>query len=69
MPELNSKYGTCFHCGTPLNPVWFQEVEFVNNGYGGMCKTGRTRKAVDYLFCPCCLRKTPVDDSFDEPWS
>lgn len=56
---MKFKYGNCSECGSSLIPVWFIEEEY---------ETGRTRKAVDYLFCPNCLNKECVDDSFDGPW-
>ena len=62
-----NKYGICKDCKTELQPVWFtQEEKKTENGI--MWKTGRKRKAVDYLICPYCGRKECVDDSFDESW-
>lgn len=63
----NSMYGMCSECGTPLEPVWFTEEEYKTIN-GCMYKTGRKRRAVDYLICSCCLRKVCVDDSFDGNW-
>lgn len=60
-------YGNCSKCSAPLEPVWFTEEEYkVENGI--MYKTGRKRRAVDYLECPYCLHIETVDDSFDGPW-
>lgn len=59
-------YGICA-CGEALMPVWFREKEYDTAG-GARVYTGRTRRAVDCLTCPCCLRDYPVDDSFDGPW-
>lgn len=64
---MESKYGICSKCNIPLDPVWFTETEY-NVEYGIRHKTGRKRKAVDYLICPNCLSKVCVDDSFDRPW-
>ena len=64
-----TKYGVCENCNEPLEPVWFTEEETVVDNYSHMIyHTGRTRRAVDYLVCPCCLKKFCVDDSFDGPW-
>lgn len=62
-----SKYGECSNCGAELEAVWFTEYEYKTN-QGIMYKTGRKRRAVDYLICPICMRKECVDDSFDGPW-
>lgn len=60
-------YGNCSKCSVPLEPVWFTEEEYeVVNGI--MYKTGRKRRAVSHLECPCCLNREIVDDSFDGPW-
>lgn len=60
-------FGICEDCGVELEPVWFIEEEYrtVN---GSMWRTGRKRRAVDYLICPVCLVKHCVDDTFDGPW-
>ena len=64
-----SKFGTCSHCGNNLYPVWFIEEETViDHRFHSIVKTGRKRRAVDYLECLCCGNKECVDDSFDEPW-
>ena len=64
---MESQYGNCSVCGSPLYPVWFTEEEYkVKDGI--MYETGRKRKAVDYLVCCTCLNKVCVDDSFDGPW-
>lgn len=54
---------TCDKCGITPEPIWFTEHE-VKNGV----ETGRIRKAVDVLVCPCCLKEYCVDDSYDGPW-
>lgn len=64
---MNNKYGICPGCKTELIPIWFMEEEFrIESGI--MYKTGRKRRAVDYLECPSCLKKECVDDSFDGNW-
>lgn len=63
----NSEYGYCDECDVILEPVWFIEEEYITSG-GIMCRTGRKRRAVDYLICPCCLKKQCVDESFDGAW-
>lgn len=62
-----SKYGCCHNCGADLEPVWFTEEETKVVG-GTMIRTGRKRRAVSHLECSECLKKEPVDDSFDGPW-
>ena len=62
-----SRYGICSECGVEYEPVWFTEDEYEIIG-GSRFKTGRKRRAVDYLICPCCLNKHCVDDSFDGAW-
>jgi hypothetical protein len=63
----DSKYGVCEGCGVPLEPVWFigDEVDY-HVGYPYL--TGRKRRAVDVLVCPCCFKEHCVDDTFDGPW-
>ena len=66
-----SKFGTCKECGSDLVPVFFTEEEEVLEGPPGaryFCKTGRVRRAVDYLLCELCGHKECVDDTFDGPW-
>lgn len=60
-------YGECRMCGATLEPVWFTEEEYKTTD-GIMYKTGRKRKAVNYLECPYCLHIETVDDSFDGDW-
>lgn len=60
-------FGCCPECGYPLEAVWFTEEEY-KVICGTMCKTGRKRKAVDYLFCEVCEKKQCVDDTFDGAW-
>ena len=62
-----SKYGECSVCGESLEAVWFIEEEY-NTFEGRMYKTGRKRRAIDYLVCPECDHKECIDDSFDGPW-
>lgn len=63
----SNDYGICNECGVEYEPVWFTEEEYVTSG-GIMVRTGRKRRAVDYLICPCCLKKQCVDDSYDGAW-
>lgn len=68
---LDCKYGYCSECHYPLSPVWFIEEEIKITKFGGITsnyKTGRKRKAVDYLLCKCCGHKECVDDTFDGDW-
>ena len=62
-----NRFGECFECGAPLKAEWFIEEEY-STEYGIQHRTGRKRRAVDYLYCPCCGKKFCVDDSFDMPW-
>lgn len=62
-----NKYGVCSRCKDNLIPIWFIEEEYRTED-GIMYKTGRKRRAVDYLECPTCLKKEFVDDSFDGAW-
>lgn len=65
---MESNYGICQYCRGPISASWFLEEERVTTPDGIQYKTGRTRRAVDYLFCQYCLKKFCVDDSFDGPW-
>lgn len=65
--HTTSKFGECSSCSTPLEAVWFTEYEY-KTADGIMYKTGRKRRAVDYLVCPECDKHTCVDDSFDGNW-
>lgn len=60
-------YGECVFCECALEPVWFIEEEY-KTAHGCLYKTGRKRMAIDYLVCPACLSRHPVDDTFDHPW-
>ena len=60
-------FGNCAECGHPLTAVWFTEEEYETVS-GIMTKTGRKRRAVDYLVCESCRCKYCVDDSFDGEW-
>jgi len=62
-----SKYGQCPECGADMEAVWFIDEEY-KTMYGMQYKTGRKRRAVDYLVCPMCFTKECVDDSYDGPW-
>lgn len=64
---MKTDYGVCEECGTPLEAEWFIEKEY-EIIYGAEYPTGRTRRAVNCLYCPHCLRQYVVDDSFDGPW-
>lgn len=63
----DTRFGFCEECNVPLEAVWFKEEETVVEN-GCMYHTGRYRRAVDYLICPCCLHRECVDDTFDGPW-
>lgn len=65
---ITRDYGYCEKCGSALNPLWFIEEEYKITADGFWYKTGRTRRAVDYLECPNCFARYCVDDSFDGPW-
>lgn len=56
--------GFCERCGTELEPVYFREEESYIDEYGHLMRTGRTRRAVDYLVCPNCLKRYIVDGDF-----
>lgn len=60
-------FGNCSTCGAELEAVWFTEMETKVAG-NVRYQTRRKRQAVDYLICPCCLSRFPVDDSFDGSW-
>ena len=64
---MKHDYGQCSVCGGKLEPSWFVEEEYTVID-GRLHKTGRTRHAVDYLYCTDCFHKETVDDSFDGPW-
>lgn len=57
-------FGKCGICNVDLEPVLFMEEERDLRGY----LTGRVRRAVDYLYCPCCGQKEICDSSFDGEW-
>lgn len=64
-------YGKCPQCEHNLFPVWFIEEEIKEVKWGNITtniKTGRKRRAADYLLCNNCGRKVVVDDSFDGEW-
>lgn len=61
-------YGVCEKCGADMQPVWFTEEEYKVTNDGIMCRTGRERRAVSHLECPCCFTKACVDDTFDGAW-
>lgn len=58
-------FGKCCECGTSLEANWFKDIEFKPKSN---IPTGRRRWAVNYLYCPKCFKKFPVDDSFDGKW-
>ena len=64
---MQSKYGSCSRCDTPLVPIWFteEETEITN---GSMYNTGRKRKACSHLTCISCFKNECVDDTFDGNW-
>jgi hypothetical protein len=63
---MNTDYGACDICGTPLQVAWFIDKEFYPNSN---TPTGRTKFAIDFLYCPYCGKQIIVDDSFDKNWS
>lgn len=63
-----SVYGDCPECGYPLEAVWFTEEEYKTTSFGSLYRTGRVRRAVDYLVCEVCGKKQCVDDTFDGAW-
>lgn len=65
MSKTNNDYGLCDVCQTPLQADWFIDKEFYPKSNA---LTGRTRLAVNFLYCPCCGKKYPVDDTFDGNW-
>ena len=64
---MQSRYGSCSRCDTPLVPIWFTEEE-TKVVDGRMYYTGRKRRACSHLECPRCLKKACVDDTFDGNW-
>lgn len=65
---MSETFGLCPECGYPLEAVWFIEEEYEITQFTYMYRTGRKRRAVDYLFCEVCKKKQCVDDTFDGPW-
>jgi uncharacterized protein YbaR (Trm112 family) len=65
MSKINNDYGLCDVCQTPLQADWFIDKEFYPKSNA---PTGRTRLAVNFLYCPRCGKKYPVDDTFDGNW-
>lgn len=64
MKDIN---GVCSVCNGNLVPIWFIKEEYrYSNGI--RYKTGRKKRAVDYLCCQNCFHTETVDDSFDENW-
>lgn len=61
----NINFGNCSECGISLKAEWFKDIEFYSKSN---IPTGRIRYAVNYLYCPCCLKHFCVDDSFDGNW-
>lgn len=68
MANEKVNFGDCPECGYPLEAVWFTEDEYKITDFGAMYRTGRKRRAVDYLLCPWCGKKQCVDDTFDGQW-
>lgn len=66
MSGQTKQFGTC-KCCAPLVPAYFIEEERVLIN-GVWLETGRKRYAIDYLYCPQCGIKYPVDDSADGSW-
>lgn len=66
---MPSRYGNCPECGCSLEAVWFTEEEYATTSNGIQYRTGRKRRAIDYLVCENCGKKQCVDDSFDGAWS
>jgi hypothetical protein len=62
---MNNDYGLCDVCQIPLQANTFIDKEFYPNSN---TLTGRTRFAVNFLYCPCCGKKFVIDDSFDGNW-
>lgn len=60
----NRNYGNCDYCGTPLEAELFWEEERNEQGH----LTGRIRRAVGMLYCPHCMKKYCIDDTFDGSW-
>ncbi len=60
------KYGVCL-CGTPLHPVWVQEVEHKITK-GKVQKTGRKRWVCSSLRCSHCFKNFVTDGRFDGVW-
>lgn len=66
---MENPYGSCSKCGADLAPVYFTEEEYrIEPITHIQYKTGRSRRAVDYLLCDCCGNTEAVDDSFDGLW-
>lgn len=60
----DTNYGNCERCKTPLKAETFWDKEYDKKGR----PTGRIRRAVGVLYCPNCMKKYCVDDTFDGPW-
>ena len=59
---------TCRKCGEEMTPIMFKEEEYVTE-CGISYKTGRYRRACNYLLCEYCGNKETVDDDFMAgPW-
>ena len=59
---------TCRKCGKEMTPIMFKEEEYATE-YGMSYKTGRYRRACNYLVCEHCGNKECVDDDFMAgPW-
>ena len=63
MDNKDNHFGICT-CGTAFMAEWFREKEYTPTGI----PTGRTRRNINVLFCPCCGKTEPCDDSFAGAW-
>lgn len=61
---MTKDYGICKHCGVNIEPI-ISIVPEVKSLHGYTYLTGKVVRVVDYLQCPCCLRKECVDGSDD----
>lgn len=61
---MKEECGICENCKVKLEPVYFRERESYIDSYGHLVWTGRSRRAIDYLVCPVCLKRYIVDGEF-----
>ena len=57
---MTNVFGDCPECGYPLEAVWFTEEEYKITSFGSMYRTGRKRRAVDYLICDFCGKSSAL---------